>query len=39
MVYSTESNRTIDSAQAFLLGMFPLGTGPELREGYNVLYA
>jgi len=38
-VYATDRNRTIDSGQAFLLGMFPLGTGPILRDGYNVLYA
>lgn len=32
-------DRTIDSGQAFIQGLYPIGTGPSLREDYNVTIA
>lgn len=36
-VLSTSSNRTVMSAQAFLSGLYPDGTGPRLSNGFRAL--
>lgn len=36
-VLSTSANRTVMSAQAFLSGLYPDGTGPRLKNGFRAL--